>query len=1156
MSWEPKDENVDPATKPRSLTAEEVEWLVDSLDAPLTRDPVSRAVGKIMIASYIIFQLNVWELCPGKDNLESLRDVIIKRHRIAQIKRGEPVGYHSSDAIGASISQAALDSFSTVGKTSTVGQGVKGFEALLYTKLIRSDMAMDIHFRTRMTFDDVIDLRSFFVSRSVLDFIETRVVNNNKILNTEIGVFVRHDRQPVPERLVFGESEGRILKSEWWYETYDAMHPEAETEYPSHIMRIHLNKNALYASKVTVDELAQAIAGENYSSYQQKQSMYFDAVASPMSAGPYIDLVPRDTVADLAGEMPQAARTFLYNVVAPNLGKVHVKGIEGISGLIPVVVDILSVFKESSQMKDFEIQKYGLDPADKKMLWKLPVHRGKMRLKAIRYAQLERFFKAAGVEIIGKTISRQQGDIYKVLSEAGYRLPPLPDEPVGYYLRLPEEVNNVMQYLRGRIEEVPSLQKESTYVYAVATGSNLREVTSLPWVDDTVTICNNMHQISEVYGVESARSYFIYELGAVLAGAGVGNLNPRNLTLLINFIFSRGFPLGIKHVSMVKRGEEFLSSAVNEEWSNIISHAAATGEEESTRSVTGAVLSGGRARLGQWTYEVDHSEDSINFIIEQLEKEELIYQYRRNPEAFINVMTKPPEDEAVGTYVPPVSEETAAAEINFDDIEIDQVERTIAKEETTTSGWPIFDANLKTPVYVQGAGKPGWFKAAMTKYGPKVKNLILALPTEKKVAFADDSGIQTRPQTPPAPSRPEPPAPKLPRRSFALTAIRGLDSTYWMKLFADLNFELVEISGNLKYVDFLDVADLNDKNTASWQISAILKSTLDEGRVITNKFNLYKNMLAANPEVTRKYFPSTIELSKIPVGTYPKNNPVMIIRPIGVEAYSGHDIHVVTNSQELEAARLAILPPGGKKYSTAIISSYIRDPQLTFEGKKFHLRMHMMVINGPDYTPTFQYYLAPRGRLYTAKLPYVDGDFDNHDIHDTHAASTTTNYYFPEDLPHPEMKDEYLRQMREIVDAMGEVARNQMKPYPEARNGYDVLGLDFIITQDHKVKILEANSKPGYTAYDLNGVRTRFGTWDQKYIAYSADYYRWVAEKAILPIFGNAVVETGPAKDDYEIPGITDVPMGDITTSSKTLVLPPENMDRLVEMLRDATLRP
>ena len=278
-----------------------------------------------------------------------------------------------------------------------------------------------------------------------------------------------------------------------------------------------------------------------------------------------------------------------------------------------------------------------------------------------------------------------------------------------------------------------------------------------------------------------------------------------------------------------------------------------------------------------------------------------------------------------------------------------------------------------------------------------------------------------------------------------------------------------------------------------YSIKTVLKNLLVGGGVkgetvnkdvITNKACLYENMKRRFPDIYKKYMPDTKLLKDV---HNIKEGEIYIIRPIGPGAGGGAGVKVITNNKELETVRYET-----KKYKSVIISEYIKNP-LLYKEKKFHLRMYFMVCVGEPYGK-FSWHVWNKGKIVTAELPYKKDDYTNPKIHDTHFKSTPMNLWFSEDLgiTHTETT-KILAQMNEILRGAAEIIKPEAKTTSESKYGFEIFGVDFIITDELIVKLIEINARHDYGKDDK--------IKPELYHNFCDEFFVWINKYAIIPVF-------------------------------------------------------
>jgi hypothetical protein len=303
-----------------------------------------------------------------------------------------------------------------------------------------------------------------------------------------------------------------------------------------------------------------------------------------------------------------------------------------------------------------------------------------------------------------------------------------------------------------------------------------------------------------------------------------------------------------------------------------------------------------------------------------------------------------------------------------------------------------------------------------------------------------------------------------------------------------LPFSDVAWLGVADYKTFKNDPDIYNIHTILQNIIAGdgIHGTTTDKNVLTNKAEMYKNIMKHNPDISAKYLPKTWNLKDFKAETMAQAN-VYIVKPVGTGAGGGTDISVITSVEQLAKAKKELL---ASKYKDAIISEYIVHPYLV-NGKKFHIRMYFMVCLGPNNE--FTWHMWDRGKIVTAELEYKEDDYTNPKIHDSHFKSTPANLYYPEDLNVPKGSTEsILQQMREILHIAAEVIQPHVKPRPESIYGYEVFGVDFMLTAKLDVKLIEINARHDY-GHPIGD--------EKRFAEYSAAFHEWMYSNAIVQIF-------------------------------------------------------
>lgn len=284
---------------------------------------------------------------------------------------------------------------------------------------------------------------------------------------------------------------------------------------------------------------------------------------------------------------------------------------------------------------------------------------------------------------------------------------------------------------------------------------------------------------------------------------------------------------------------------------------------------------------------------------------------------------------------------------------------------------------------------------------------------------------------------------------------------------------------DLTSIDFIYVDGMFIQDKQIQNIKSNMKNIIGDGKKkINEKDNLYNNLLKLNDDKVKQFMMPqySIDLNKVVkkqlnLAKYEKlfNNDVWIFKPVG--GWSGEGIKVFNNFQNFQEYCFGIISDNKHKWKQLnttkhvhklklknewVLQKYITKPQL-FNHKKFHIRYYYLYtyINN---TP--KSYVYPKGNIYTAKQVFMNDYYDDKDIHDTHLGSTDDDYVFPDDSKMDTKTNDYImKQIMNITRYLSKVIKGQC--YSENVNCFELFGVDVIITNNNKVKLLEVNSKIG-----------------------------------------------------------------------------------------------
>ena len=164
----------------------------------------------------------------------------------------------------------------------------------------------------------------------------------------------------------------------------------------------------------------------------------------------------------------------------------------------------------------------------------------------------------------------------------------------------------------------------------------------------------------------------------------------------------------------------------------------------------------------------------------------------------------------------------------------------------------------------------------------------------------------------------------------------------------------------------------------------------------------------------------------------------------------------------------------GKKIKTKyfidwVLQEYIINPML-YQDKKFHLRGYFVFCNDRLKNKKKGYFLDNQ-RVFTAKLPFKQGDYSNKQIHDSHANSTPYEINYKPDIINLLSKKQVIsieNQLKYLYKSLFKIL--DLNCYKNDEMCFNIFGSDIMITDDYQIKFIELNEKPGMHNYKNSSI--------------------------------------------------------------------------------------
>ena len=577
--------------------------------------------------------------------LEDLKDQILYQFEKSRIHPGSMVGVTAAEALGGPITQMALNSFHSSGSAKNVSVGIDAIRELLNVSQKRKHERCTIYFKRQdLSFDDILVKRNEIVEVTVSSLIADYDINSP----LDLGIEWWH--------YTYETAIGRTVRS--------TIHKDIHQI--STVLRLYLNIDALYENRITMDQIVSAIDARNSGTVMCLASPLAigiidiypneEKIREPLQA----DKRQLTTTMHIPMfSLDFAPFTFLNTIVYPSMHKIWIKGINGITRLFPSDSSIWRVVRDTIPLKK-EVIESEEDPVAREQLRRIyyvVMNRSLMKASGITVDKLKQLITAADCVVTEEDpdylvimlpdpaviaiADAQRWTTYppSVRLCLEVKEPPLIEtDPVKREkeqlkrekdrLKKEKELRTPSGWIFSRIalddkerkclekyekdqgnpfymREVSPIERASKLYYAETEGSNLQALLSRDDIDDTRTLCNNVHEIYRVLGIEAARTFLIREFLAVLGGDG-GDINPRHVTLLVDFMTNMGEPTPITFSGISRQPIGALEKASFERAMDTFQEAAGFGKSETIKSVSAAVVIGQRAKIGTGYMDIIH----------------------------------------------------------------------------------------------------------------------------------------------------------------------------------------------------------------------------------------------------------------------------------------------------------------------------------------------------------------------------------------------------------------------------------------------------------------------------------------------------------------------------------------------------------------------
>jgi hypothetical protein len=213
----------------------------------------------------------------------------------------------------------------------------------------------------------------------------------------------------------------------------------------------------------------------------------------------------------------------------------------------------------------------------------------------------ETFEENENVEEMFQTNNEKNNKKFKVISLTveNIREDPIPDDILmTEYAEdriLPNLLNVKLCGITG-INDIYFEKRNDEWVITTE-GSNLYELFSNPLVDKYKTMCNNMWEIYNIFGIEATRQFLVEEYIDVVCSDGTW-VNSCHVELLVDIMCNTGSIISISRYGQKKLDIGPLSKSSFEESVDQFLKSGINGAKENTKSVSASIMLGKPSKTG------------------------------------------------------------------------------------------------------------------------------------------------------------------------------------------------------------------------------------------------------------------------------------------------------------------------------------------------------------------------------------------------------------------------------------------------------------------------------------------------------------------------------------------------------------------------------
>ncbi len=569
--------------------------------------------------------------------IEDLKKTLYNKYIKSLIHPGEPVGITTGEGLGQQLTQINLNTFHLAGSSFVVS--IDSFTELLNATQNRKYETMTIHYKQKnLTYDEVynigrefesVPISKLIISHSIIKYTYPDDEYSQKYLklSPDIEKFLNENEHTKILEIVLDKNKlfrhnatpGDIINAiEYHSFKTKTKGSDYKTLYCIPNITNDIWSIRVYPSPKTIIENVEkeknSINTKNIRAQKIKHTTLKHQILSSNDDIDNDDDIICTESLNITNE--NLVSLFINNIFLVEYGDINVKGIEGITSMTPVSINIISLICTEMKVIDnvYSLQYY-------LSFWDIPERKPLSKWSKLRYCKNEEeksellnvaingdlrilwldkiimLISGITMEIFYNLLESQGVIIYDKLSTK--RLP---------YMLMVSFNTSVKKFIQEK-KNLPN----SSYVYSVGVGKKLDKIIVHPLIDPKYTFACNIHEMLKIFGIEAANSSSSYEFNAMIASSGSYS-NSKFIKLIPDVMTREGRILPITSRGAIGQERGVLVNASFDRPVENFLKSSLSAKKESLLSTSACNFIGKRFLLGTGSFSIGIDESIIRKI--------------------------------------------------------------------------------------------------------------------------------------------------------------------------------------------------------------------------------------------------------------------------------------------------------------------------------------------------------------------------------------------------------------------------------------------------------------------------------------------------------------------------------------------------------------